>query len=136
MSLEITLIYTILLVSFTLVLSVRVLDLRNSPVTKFLHPKDRKINPEMLQRAIRAHGNLIEYAPLFLILLFLCELSNINSLYLHVAGIFFFLGRLMHGIGFGFTLHSPILRIGGMSLTFLGFLILLILASYQLVIAS
>ena len=136
MSLEITLIYTILLVSFTLILSVRVLDLRNSPVTKFLHPKDRKINPEMLQRAIRAHGNLIEYAPLFLILLFLCELSNINSLYLHVAGIFFFLGRLMHGIGFGFTLHSPILRIGGMSLTFLGFLILLILASYQLVIAS
>ncbi|MFL2780144.1 MAG: MAPEG family protein [Gammaproteobacteria bacterium] len=136
MSLEITLIYTILLVSFTLVLSVRVLDLRNSPVTKFLHPKDRKINPEMLQRAIRAHGNLIEYAPLFLILLFLCELSNLNSLYLHVAGIFFFLGRLMHGIGFGFTLHSPILRIGGMSLTFLGFLILLILASYQLVIAS
>ena len=136
MSLEITLIYTILLVSFTLVLSIRVLDLRNSPVTKFLHPKDRKINPEMLQRAIRAHGNLIEYAPLFLILLFLCELSNSNSLYLHVAGIFFFLGRLMHGIGFGFTLHSPILRIGGMSLTFLGFLILLILASYQLVIAS
>ena len=136
MSLEITLIYTILLVSFTLVLSIRVLDLRNSPVTKFLHPKDRKINPEMLQRAIRAHGNLIEYAPLFLILLFLCELSNLNSLYLHVAGIFFFLGRLMHGIGFGFTLHSPILRIGGMSLTFLGFLILLILASYQLVIAS
>ena len=136
MSLEITLIYTILLVSFTLVLSIRVLDLRNSPVTKFLHPKDRKINPEMLQRAIRAHGNLIEYAPLFLILLFLFEFSNLNSLYLHVAGIFFFLGRLMHGIGFGFTLHSPILRIGGMSLTFLGFLILLILASYQLVIAS
>ena len=136
MSLEITLIYTILLVSFTLVLSIRVLDLRNSPVTKFLHPKDRKINPEMLQRAIRAHGNLIEYAPLFLILLLLCELSNLNSLYLHIAGIFFFLGRLMHGIGFGFMLHSPILRIGGMSLTFLGFLILLILASSQLVIAS
>ena len=136
MSLEITLIYTILLVSFTLVLSIRVLDLRNSPVTKFLHPKDRKINPEMLQRAIRAHGNLIEYAPLFLILLLLCELSNLNSIYLHAAGIFFFLGRLMHGIGFGFTLHSPILRIGGMSLTFLGFLILLILASSQLVLAS
>ena len=136
MSLEITLAYTILLVFFTLVLAIRVLDLRNSPVTKFLHSPNRQIDPEMLQRAIRAHGNLIEYAPLFLILLFLCEFSNLNSLYLHVAGIFFFLGRLMHGIGFGFMLHSPILRIGGMSLTFLGFLILLILASYQLVIAS
>ena len=49
---------------------------------------------------------------------------------------FFFLGRLMHGIGFGFMLHSPILRIGGMSLTFLGFLILLVLASFELVRAS
>ena len=136
MSLEITLAYTILLVFFTLVLAIRVLDLRNSPVTKFLHSPNRQIDPEMLQRAIRAHGNLIEYAPLFLILLLLCEFSNLNSLYLHVAGIFFFLGRLMHGIGFGFSLHSPTLRIGGMSLTFLGFLILLILASYQLVIAS
>ena len=90
----------------------------------------------MLQRAIRAHGNLIENAPLFLILLFLCELNKFDPFYLHAAGIFFFLGRLMHGIGFGFMLHSPILRIGGMSLTFLGFLILLVLASFELVRAS
>ena len=69
MSLEITLVYTILLVFFTLVLAIRVLDLRNSPVTKFLHSPNRQIDPEMLQRAIRAHGNLIENAPLFLILL-------------------------------------------------------------------
>ena len=63
MSLEISLIYTILLVFFTLVLAIRVLDLRNSPVTKFLHSPNRQIDPEMLQRAIRAHGNLIENAP-------------------------------------------------------------------------
>lgn len=136
MSLEITLVYTILLVFFTLVLAIRVLDLRNSPVTKFLHSPNRQIDPEMLQRAIRAHGNLIENAPLFLILLFLCELNKLDPLYLHTAGIIFFLGRLMHGIGFGFMLHSPILRIGGMSLTFLGFLILLVLASFELVRAS
>ena len=136
MSLEITLVYAILLVFFTLVLVIRVLDLRNSPVTKFLHSPNRQIDPEMLQRAIRAHGNLIENAPLFLILLFLCELNKLDPLYLHAAGIIFFLGRLMHGIGFGFMLHSPILRIGGMSLTFLGFLILLVLASFELVRAS
>ena len=76
MSLEITLVYTILLVFFTLVLAIRVLDLRNSPVTKFLHSPNRQIDPEMLQRAIRAHGNLIENAPLFLILLFLCEFNK------------------------------------------------------------
>ena len=136
MSLEITLVYTILLVFFTLVLVIRVLDLRSSPVTKFLHSPNRQIDPEMLQRAIRAHGNLIENAPLFLILLFLCELNKLDPFYLHAAGIFFILGRLMHGIGFGFMLHSPILRIGGMSLTFLGFLILLVLASFELVRAS
>ena len=136
MSLEISLIYTILLVFFTLVLAIRVLDLRNSPVTQFLHSPNRQIDPEMLQRAIRAHGNLIENAPLFLILLFLCELNELSPFYLHTAGMFFFLGRLMHGIGFGFMLHSPILRIGGMSLTFLGFLILLVLASFELVRAS
>ena len=136
MSLEITLVYTILLVSFTLVLTIRVLDLRNSPVTKFLHSPNRQIDPEMLQRAIRAHGNLIENAPLFLILLLLCEFNNLNAVYLHTAGMFFLLGRLMHGIGFGFMLHSPILRIGGMSLTFLGFLILLVFASSELIRAS
>ena len=85
MSLEITLVYTILLVFFTLVLVIRVLDLRNSPVTKFLHSPNRQIDPEMLQRAIRAHGNLIENAPLFLILLFLCELNKLDPFYLHLS---------------------------------------------------
>ena len=136
MSLEISLLYTIILVSFTLVLTVRVLDLRNSPVTKFFHSPNRQVDPKMLQRAIRAHGNLIENAPLFLILLFLCEINNLNTFYLHAAGIFFFSGRLMHGLGFGFMLHSPILRIGGMSLTFLGFMILLVLAGSELIRAS
>ena len=108
MSLEITLVYAILLVFFTLVLVIRVLDLRNSPVTKFLHSPNRQIDPEMLQRAIRAHGNLIENAPLFLILLFLCEFNKLDPFYLHAAGIFFFLGRLMHGIGFDFISSSQL----------------------------
>ena len=52
MSFEITLVYTILLVFFTLVLAIRVLDLRNSPVTKFLHSPNRQIDPEMLQLSL------------------------------------------------------------------------------------
>ena len=126
MNLEVTLIYTIFLIVFLLVLTIRVLDLRGSPVTKFLHPPDRVVNPETLERAIRAHGNLIEYAPLFLLLLLLAEINQLDAVMLHSSGVSFFLGRLMHGIGFGFLRHSPIMRIGGMSLTFLGFIILLL----------
>ena len=48
----------------------------------------------------------------------------------------FFIGRLMHGIGYGLALHSPIMRIGGMSLTILGFLLLLISASIKLLPAN
>ena len=106
--------------------------MRGSPVTKFLHAPDRVVNPEILERAIRAHGNLIEYAPLFLLLLLLAEINQLNAVILHLSGASFFLGRLMHGIGFGFLRHSPIMRIGGMALTFLGFIILLLTSASQL----
>ena len=66
---EVTLLFTVLLSVFLIVLSFRVLDLRGSPVTKWLHPADRSIEQETLDRAIRGHGNLIEYAPMFLFLM-------------------------------------------------------------------
>ena len=109
MSLEVTLIYTILLIVFLLILTIRVLDLRGSPVTKFLHAADRVVNPETLERAIRAHGNLIEYAPLFLLLLLLAEINQLNEVILHLSGASFFIGRLMHGILFSFMLKKSII---------------------------
>ena len=132
MGLEITLSFSILIGVFALVLTVRVIDLRDSPVTRSFHSANREINPLMLQRAIRAHGNLLEYAPLFLILLFLCEFNQLNKNYLIVSATLFFIGRLMHGVGYGFFLHSPVMRIGGMALTILGFLMLLTIASLKL----
>ena len=132
MGLEITLSFSILIGVFALVLTVRVIDLRDSPVTRSFHSAYRDINPLMLQRAIRAHGNLLEYAPLFLILLFLCEFNQLNKDYLIVSATLFFIGRLMHGVGYGVLLHSPVMRIGGMALTILGFLMLLTIASLKL----
>ena len=44
-----------------LILAFRVIDLRKSPVTKFLHLDDRVVDEETLHRAVRGHGNLIEY---------------------------------------------------------------------------
>ena len=123
---EITLTFTTILSIFMIILAVRVLDLRGSPVTKSFHKPNREIDPNDLERAIRGHGNLIEYAPLFLILMLTLELSDASVTLLYIAGIIFSLGRLMHGIAFSFMRKNVFLRIGGMSLTFMGFFILII----------
>ena len=123
---EITLTFTTILAIFMIILAVRVLDLRGSPVTKSFHKPNREIDPNDLERAIRGHGNLIEYAPLFLILMLTLELSDASVTLLYIAGIIFTLGRLMHGIAFSFMRKNVFLRIGGMSLTFIGFFILII----------
>ena len=123
---EITLNFTTILSIFMIILAVRVLDLRGSPVTKSFHKPNREIDPNDLERAIRGHGNLIEYAPFFLILMLALELSDASVTLLYISGIIFTLGRLMHGIAFSFTKKNIFLRIGGMSLTFIGFFILII----------
>lgn len=122
----ITLTFTTILAIFMIILAVRVLDLRGSPVTKSFHKPNREIDPNDLERAIRGHGNLIEYAPFFLILMLALELSDASVTLLYISGIIFTLGRLMHGIAFSFTKKNIFLRIGGMSLTFIGFFILII----------
>ena len=123
---KITLFFTLILSVFMIILAVRVLDLRGSPVTKFFHKPNREIDPNDLERAIRGHGNLIEYAPLFLILMLALELSDASVTSLYMSGIIFTLGRLMHGIAFSFMKKNGYLRIGGMSFTFIGFIGLLI----------
>ena len=122
----ITLTFTTILSIFMIILAVRVLDLRGSPVTKSFHKPNREIDPNDLERAIRGHGNLIEYAPFFLILMLALELSDASVTLLYISGIIFTLGRLMHGIAFSFTKKNIFLRIAGMSLTFIGFFILII----------
>ena len=124
MNIDITLSYSIILITFMLILAFRIIDLRGSPVTKFLHSEDRVVDEDTLYRAVRGHGNLIEYAPLFLKLMLIAELNGLASTYLHSSGIIFTLGRLMHGIVFSFMKPNMILRVGGMILTFTGFIIL------------
>ena len=126
MNIDITLSYSIILTTFMLILAFRIIDLRGSPVTKFLHSEDRVVDEDTLYRAVRGHGNLIEYAPLFLILMLISELNGLASAYLHSSGIIFTIGRLMHGIAFSFMKKNGFLRIGGMSLTFVGFLGLIV----------
>lgn len=130
---EVTITFTVFLSLFMIVLAVRVLDLRGSPVTKFFHKRNREIDPNDLERAIRGHGNLIEYAPLFLILMLALELSDASVTLLYTSGIIFTLGRLMHGMAFSFMKKNVFLRIGGMVLTFAGFFILIRTALEQII---
>ena len=130
---EVTLTFASVLSLFLIVLSFRVLDLRGSPVTKFFHKPNREIDPNDLERAIRGHGNLIEYAPLFLILMLALELSDTSVTLLYISGIIFSLGRFMHGIAFSFMKKNVFLRIGGMVLTFIGFFILIRTALEQII---
>jgi uncharacterized membrane protein YecN with MAPEG domain len=132
MQIDITITYTIILIIFMLILAFRIIDLRGSPVTKFLHSDDRSVDEDTLYRAVRAHGNLIEYAPLFLILMLIAELNGLSSLYLHISGSIFTVGRFMHGIVFSFMKPNLILRVGGMILTFTGFIVLITSIVYSL----
>ena len=51
----------------------------------------------VLARAIRAHGNLIEYAPLLLLLLLIAELSHaLTATWLHAAGTLIVASRALH----------------------------------------
>ena len=127
---EVTLTFATILSVFMLILSVRVLDLRGSPVTKAFHSTEREIDQRVLDRAIRGHGNLIEYAPLFLILMLALELSDASKYWLYFNGSIFTIGRLMHGVVFAFMKPNPFMRIGGMLLTFMGFLGLIASAIY------
>ena len=127
---EVTLTFAMILSVFMLILSVRVLDLRGSPVTKAFHSTEREIDQRFLDRAIRGHGNLIEYAPLFLILMLALELSDASKYWLYFNGSIFTMGRLMHGVVFAFMKPNPFMRIGGMILTFMGFLGLMASALY------
>jgi len=111
----ITALYASLLALWLVFLSFRVIALRGSPVFAFLNINTN--DDEMLQRAIRAHGNLTEYAPMMVILLYLLETNGTDPGTLHSIGLAFLIGRLMHGICFGFMKSSMPLRIGGTVLT-------------------
>ena len=107
--------YASLLALLLVTLSCRVIALRGTPIFKwFAFGNDGE---QSLRRAIRGHGNLIEYAPIFLILMLVAETGGLKETALHSYGIVFLVGRLMHGLCFGFLEHSPILRVGGTALT-------------------
>jgi len=52
-----------------------------------------------LQRAVRAHGNAVEWAIVAILLLLVAELTRASALLLHLCGIAIVVGRLLHAFG-------------------------------------
>ena len=114
----VTQLYASLATGFFLLLTVRIFGIRGNPLFKFISYGNE--NEEVIHRAVRGHGNFIEYASLFFILLYLAEEAGTHNHILHSLAIMFMIGRLMHGILFSFMLRkSIVLRGGGMFLTLL-----------------
>lgn len=73
----------------------------------------------LLQRAMRAHGNFMEYVPLGLILLFMLQQQGAASWLIHLLGSALFLGRVIHAVGISQQPEPLKLRVTGMLLTLL-----------------
>ena len=113
----ITALYASLLAILLFILSIRIIGLRGNPAFAFI--AQGKGDDELLQRAVRAHGNFTEYVPTMLILLYFLESSGVAGAKLHALAGAFFLGRVMHGICMGFMRSNMPLRVGGTALTLL-----------------
>ena len=125
-----TTLYGALLGLWLVILSLRVIALRGGPGMGWLN--FGYTGEQALTRSVRAQGNLIEYAPMFVILMFLAESGGVSSFSLHYYGGTFLLGRLMHGTCMGFMEKSVILRAGGTILTLLPLLGISVLLMMQL----
>lgn len=52
-----------------------------------------------LRLANRVHGNLIEHAPMALMLLLVAELNGLPQAYVHLLGLIWLLARVLHALG-------------------------------------
>lgn len=105
---EITLLYTSLITILAIFLAFRVGVTRGKTNT-LLGEGD---SSELLQ-SIRSHGNLIEHAPLALMLLLLLEMQGVADWKLHLLGSSFFLFRILHAYGLSISRESTPYRVVG-----------------------
>ena len=79
----------------------------------------------LLERRIRGQANASEQMPLALIALLCAELLAGPGVILGLSAAVFCLGRVLHGVAFGWMVHSK-LRIVGMALSLTGSAMILI----------
>ena len=105
---EITLLYTSLITILTIFLAFKVGIARGKTNTLLGEGE----SSELLQ-SIRSHGNLMEHAPIALILLLLLEMQGVADWKLHLLGSSFFLLRILHAYGLAISRESTPYRLVG-----------------------
>lgn len=109
---RITLLFAALHAVLVVVLAARVAMLRYNAKIALGDGGDK-----VMTRRVRAHGNLIENAPLALLLLGLLELSGLDARWLWGFGGTLLLGRLLHAYGLSRRSGTSPGRFLGMALT-------------------
>ena len=89
-----------------------------------------------LKRAIRAHANLIENAPLALILLLSVEVQGFSAPVVHALGVTLVIGRVLHAFGLSRNEGASVGRAGGILLTWVMILAASLLAIYSVIFAG
>ncbi|WP_417514677.1 MAPEG family protein [Minwuia sp.] len=112
---QITMLYAGLTGLLLLVLSIRIIALRRGPSGPSLGDGG---NPDLARR-IRAHGNLVEYAPVILLMMALLESAGQPGWAIHAAGIALIVARLMHAYALSKPSGSVVGRVGGTAITLL-----------------
>jgi uncharacterized membrane protein YecN with MAPEG domain len=100
----ITALYAALCAFIVLALAVRIMVMRFRMRTGIGDGGDSR-----LARAIRIHGNAIEYVPIALVLLLVAELDGARPALLHGCGIVLVVARIAHALG---LVRSPGLSLG------------------------
>ncbi len=91
--LPVTALYAVLLTALFLLLTVRTIAARKRYHVLLGAPH------RLVERAVRAHGNFAEYAPLALVLLGLLEANGLPPWALHALGTLLTIGRFLHALG-------------------------------------
>ena len=88
---------------------------------------------KLVMRRMRGQANAAEQMPLTLIALLIAELIGGSTVVLGLLAFVFCMGRLLHGIGFGWLEHSPPLRMAGMATSALGTIATLLYLAFVLI---
>ena len=125
---HITALYVALAGLLLLVLAALVSRLRRARKVGLGDGGDRELN-----RAIRAHGNAVEWALPGLLLLLVAELNRADPLFLHACGLAIVIGRVLHAWGLSHSAGVSFGRFWGSALSWLAVLVLALWCAWAFV---
>lgn len=114
----ITALLSVFLAFFTLKMIIDIAQIRQSEKVEL-----QTGDSDALTRAVRVHGNMVETAPLFLIILGLLELGGGHPIAVGIFALIFVISRVMHPIGLSGKKGTFKYRTRGMFLTVAAFIL-------------